>query len=143
MTMTITYTIYLTISAAVTIWVAQTLHRRGKVFLLDTFRNDEAVANAVNDLLVVGFYLINFGYVTLALKYGDKPTTPEGHVEYLATKIGLVMLLLGIMHFFNLAAFAKWRAWHECHRVPRPMGESPFAPLDAARLREAIRNSHN
>lgn len=102
-----TYLLYLAISAAVTIWVARTLHQRGRIFLVKTFKGDEKLADSINDLLVVGFYLINFGYVTLALKYGTKPTDLSESIEFLSTKLGLVLLILGAMHFFNLVVFTR------------------------------------
>ncbi len=66
-----TYAASLTISIALTIWVARTFHKNGRVFLVDTFLGNGAIADSVNHLLVVGFYLVNIGYVTLALKRGD------------------------------------------------------------------------
>ncbi len=69
-TIVITYLSYVCLSVALTVWVAQTLHKNGRVFLVDVFDGNEALADSVNHLLVVGFYLINFGYVTLALKLG-------------------------------------------------------------------------
>jgi hypothetical protein len=92
-----------------TVWVARTLFKNGRVFLVDAFSGKEALADSVNALLVVGFYLINIGYVTLALKYGDKPVEMVGTIESLSTKIGLVLLVLGFMHFFNLYVFAQAR----------------------------------
>ena len=62
-----TYGAYVILSVFLTIWVAQTLHKNGRVFLVDVFHGDESLADSVNHLLVVGFYLINFGYVSLAL----------------------------------------------------------------------------
>src|SRR3954465_3911743 len=92
---TISYLVYVTISVALTIWVARTLHRNGRVFLVEAFHGNEHMADSVNHLLVVGFYLINIGYVALALKYGDKPLDVQGAVEFLSTKIGLVLVVLG------------------------------------------------
>jgi hypothetical protein len=103
------YAIYLIVSIALTVWVAATLHRRGRIFLIDAFHGNELLADSVNHLLVVGFYLINIGYVTLALKYGDKPTSVQDAIEFLSTKIGLVLVVLGAMHFFNIFNFAKMR----------------------------------
>ena len=57
------YFIYLAISLAVTVWVARTLQLRGRVFLVDTFHGQADLADSVNHLLVVGFYLINIGFV--------------------------------------------------------------------------------
>ena len=69
----------------------------------------EQLADSVNHLLVVGFYLINVGYITLALKYGDKPSNMQGAIEFVSWKVGLVLVVLGTMHFFNLAVFSSMR----------------------------------
>ena len=69
-----TYIVYIALSIPLTIWVAQTLHKNGRVFLIDSFRGNERLADSVNHLLVVGFYLINIGYVALALKERIAPT---------------------------------------------------------------------
>lgn len=90
-----TYLAYLTLSILLTVWVARTLHKNGRIFLVDSFLGNEPLADSINHLLVVGFYLINFGYVTLALKYGEKPEDLQGMFETLSTKIGVVLLVLG------------------------------------------------
>lgn len=104
-----TYFIYIVASVALTIWVARTLHKNGRLFLIDAFHGDEARADAVNHLLVVGFYLINFGFVLLFLSRGEKPTDLISGIEYSATKLGVVTLVLGGMHFFNMFNFDKMR----------------------------------
>src|SRR5881392_2320463 len=113
-----TYLAYLAISVALTIWVARTLHKNGRIFLVDSFLGNEPMADSVNHLLVVGFYLINIGYVTLALKYGDKAADARTALEILSTKVGLVLVVLGVMHFFNLFIFSKMRRRATQHRPP-------------------------
>src|ERR1043166_2021073 len=108
-----TYLIYLAVSIALTIWVARTLHKNGRVFLIEVFHGDESLADSVNHLLVVGFYLINFGYISLALKLGYEIHNTRESIEALSWKIGLVLLVLGGMHFFNLLVFQR------IHRRPR------------------------
>ncbi|HUG68819.1 MAG TPA: hypothetical protein VMM76_13815 [Pirellulaceae bacterium] len=124
MTMSTTYLLYLAISAAITIWVARTLHDRGRIFLVNCAKGNERLADSINDLLVVGFYLVNFGYVTLALRYGTKPTNVSESIEFLSTKIGLVLLILGAMHFFNIFIFTRLGQKRSLRRVE---GDSPFA----------------
>src|SRR5216117_250183 len=114
----LTYLVYLGISVALTVWVARTLHKNGRIFLVDSFLGNEPLADSVNHLLVVGFYLINIGYVTLALKYGDKATDARTALEILSTKVGLVLVVLGVMHFFNLFIFSKMRRRATLHRPP-------------------------
>ena len=104
----VTYVGYLAISIALTIWVARTLSKNGRVFLVNAFAGDERLADSVNHLLVVGFYLINMGYVTLALRLGMKPGSTTEAIEFLSTKVGLVLLVLGAMHFFNVFVITKW-----------------------------------
>jgi hypothetical protein len=104
-----TYLLYLAISIALTVWVARTLHRNGRIFLVDCFHGNTDLADSVNHLLVVGFYLVNIGFVSLALRFGVSALDVKEALESLSTKIGLVMLVLGFMHFFNLAVFTACR----------------------------------
>ena len=108
-TIVITYLSYVCLSVALTVWVAQTLHKNGRIFLVDVFHGNEALADSVNHLLVVGFYLINFGYVSLALRLGYDVTSLREGIEALSWKVGLVLLVLGAMHFFNLLVFSRIR----------------------------------
>jgi hypothetical protein len=117
----ITYSLYLVISVAMTIWVARTLHRNGRIFLVRSFGGDENLADSVNHLLVVGFYLINVGFISLFLKLNTRPESVEGIFEAISGKVGIVLLVLGGMHFFNLFIF---------HRLNRRFetGTAPPAP---------------
>src|SRR5258706_3306195 len=108
-TTVVMYLVYLLISVALTIWVAKTLHKNGRIFLVDSFLGNEGLADSVNHLLVVGFYLINVGFVSLALKYGLKPRNTVEGIEFFSTKMGLVLLVLGGMHFSNLYVYAAMR----------------------------------
>lgn len=105
----VTYLTYLAISIALTVWVARTLYKRGGIFLVDAFHGNTELAESVNHLLVVGFYLINIGYVSLALKTTAVIATSRSAIELLSDKIGMVLLILGGMHFFNLFVFSRIR----------------------------------
>ena len=122
----IMYVSYLLISVALTVWVARTLHKNGRIFLVDSFLGNEPLADSVNHLLVVGFYLINIGYVTLALKYGAAAANAQEALESLSTKVGLVLLVLGGMHFFNLFVFTRLRRRSLLHKLPPPIAPQGF-----------------
>ncbi|HSE98576.1 MAG TPA: hypothetical protein VLD57_09955 [Blastocatellia bacterium] len=115
------YLLYIAISVALTIWVARTLFKNGRVFLIDVFHGNESLADSVNHLLVVGFYLINLGYVSLALKLGYDVATTREAIEALSWKIGLVLLVLGGMHFFNLYIFSRMRRRSSLRFAPPPV----------------------
>ncbi len=112
------YFAYLAISLGVTIWVARTLHKNGRIFLVDAFHGNGELADSVNHLLMVGFYLINIGYVTLALRTTATLANLRESIELLSNKVGLVLLILGVMHFFNLFLFSRLRK----------RGQSAFEP---------------
>src|SRR5260221_6597616 len=94
------YLTYLAISLGVTIWVAGTLHKNERVFLVNAFQGNTELADSINHLLVVGFYLVNLGYMALALRTYATVDTPRQVIELL--KVGMILVVLGIMHFLNL-----------------------------------------
>ena len=117
----ITYLIYLAISIALTVWVARTLSSNGQAFLDDAFNKDVGLAESVNQLLVVGFYLVNFGYVALNLKLHQEILDTRASIEALSVQIGLVLLVLGGMHFFNLYIFSRIRRKNQENFIPPPV----------------------
>jgi hypothetical protein len=117
----ICYVTYLAISLAVTIWVAQTLKRNGRAFLVDAFHDNRELADSVNHLLVVGFYLINVGYVTLALRTTAQVADARAAIELVCDKVGLVLIVLGGMHFMNLYVFNRLRRRGQAELRP-PIG---------------------
>ena len=84
------YLSYLAISIGLTVWVARTLHKSGRVFLVDAFHGNTELADSVNHLLVVGFYLINVGYIAVALKTTEALTTSREVIELESGKVGVV-----------------------------------------------------
>lgn len=105
----VTYCFYIIISVSLTIWVAKTLLKNGKIFLIDIFHGNKEMADAVNHLLLVGFYLINLGYAVYTLREVYPIINTQEVIERLSVKIGLIILILGFMHFFNLYVFFSLR----------------------------------
>ena len=105
----IAYVLYLAIAVPLTIWVGSTLSRNGRVFLVDVFDGNDELAQAVNKLLVVGFYLLNLGVVALYLKVGDTLATARDVVEVVSVKMGVVLLMLGVVHLTNVYVFNRIR----------------------------------
>lgn len=117
----ISYGVYLALSIPLTVWVARNLHKNGRIFLVDCFHGNEALADSVNQLLVVGFYLVNFGFVSLHLKLGREVVDTRGVFEALSDKMGVVLLVLGAMHFMNLIVFTKLRKRAVWEKMPPPI----------------------
>lgn len=133
-----TYFLYLLGSITMTVLVGMTLSKHGKVYLAEVFGNDEKLAASVNQLLVVGFYLVSLGFVALWLNTEDKITNAQQVLEVVSMKLGTIALLLGAMHLVNVLVFNKIRRRHLAPRVPAypgpgnapyPRATAPMAPI--------------
>jgi hypothetical protein len=102
-----TYLVYLALSIILTVWVGHTLHKNGRPFLVHAFDGNTTLADSINNLLLVGFYLVNFGFVSLTLKTSTPVTDAQQSIEVLSVKVGMVLLVLGAMHFFNMHMLHK------------------------------------
>lgn len=118
----ISYLLYLAITIGITIWVARTLSSNGEVFLIQCFGHNRELAQSTNHLLVVGFYLVNIGFITLTLSLGTEPKTLADAMRFLSAKVGLAVLVIGVMHFFNMGAIS-----HFGRTVERWFNERPEA----------------
>lgn len=108
------YGIYLLLSLGVTVWVGRTLFRSGRPFLVEAFHGDQTMADSVNNLLIIGFYLVNAGFMLLFLSSKQHPATGIDVVEHLSKSVGVVIVVLGVMHFINLVVL------NSSARAPRP-----------------------
>jgi hypothetical protein len=105
----IAYMVYIPVVLTLTWYVAHTLFKNGKIFMLDIFHGREDIANATNRLFEVGFYLLNVGFALLILKIRYDLDSNRETVEVLSQKIGGFSIYLGIMLFFNLYLFFRGR----------------------------------
>ena len=114
------YVIYIAVSIFLTVWVGNTLFRNGRPFLVSVFKED-GLADSVNRLLVVGFYLVNFGAAALLINAGGAPGSVPDMVQETVTRVGVVLLVLGFMHFFNMLVL---------HIIRRPLRQKPAPPIN-------------
>lgn len=103
--MAYTYLAYLVVTIGITVWVARTLRRHGIAFLAKS-ETEMPLAEALSHLLIVGFYLINFGVISFAMKSQERVIDAQTGIELFSTKVGVIMVALGMMHFAVLMIFA-------------------------------------
>ena len=103
------YSLYLILTITLTVWVAKTLFKNGRIFLVDIYHGNEILADSANKLLVVGFYLINVGYAVFTLQNMGEILDTIMLMRNLSRSVGAIILILGGMHFFNLLIFFEMR----------------------------------
>jgi hypothetical protein len=120
------YFIYLPLALGLTLYVARTLFRNGRVFMLDIFHGRTDIADSTNRLFEVGFYLLNMGFALKVLPIPDNSYDPldtnQELVEVLAGKLGGFAIYLGIMLFLNLYLFFRGRRKSRENRPLPPAG---------------------
>lgn len=102
MLVSIAYIIYVVLSIFVTVYVSMTLSRNGLAFLIEGFKGNQELAESTNHLLVVGFYLVNLGFVLLRMETDPNIAGLGDLIVYQTEGLGLVLLILGLFHFFNM-----------------------------------------
>ena len=105
----IAYLIYLPVIIVLTWYVAHTLFKNSKVFMLDIFSGKEQIAYSTNTLFETGFYLLNLGFALLIMEVSFQIESSRNLVEILSSKVGGFAIYLGIMLFFNLYLFFRGR----------------------------------
>jgi hypothetical protein len=127
-----TYLLYLLISTGLTVVVGTGLARSGRAFLLDVFGGNDALARAVSRLLVLGFYLLSMGFVTLTMRTGGDIATARAGLQLLSVKIGEVLLVLGVLPLVTLAALARTRRRAQARASQQPGRTATQAPAGPA-----------
>ena len=103
-----THVAYGLAAVALTAVLARTLFRHGALFLESVFEDNARMANAVNRLLVTGFYMLNMGYALLIFRTNDE-VEAVAITENLISRLGLLLVSLGVIHFVNMAVFFRIR----------------------------------
>lgn len=127
------YLVYATIAVGLVVFLARTLHRYGKVFLREAFEPD--LADAVNQLLVIGFYLLNLGYALLVFQVHEGQQSLIAAFNELVVRLGLLLLSLGVIHLVNMGIFWRIRAGRQrpSRKVPAMRHDPMLPPAPAGR----------
>ncbi len=107
MGMVTVYILYLLITVVLTIVTATILARSGRIFLTHMLGGDEALGQAISRLFAVGFYLLNLGFVILAMRDTGSVHSTQQAVQVLATKLGEAVLVIGVLHLINVFALTR------------------------------------
>lgn len=122
----LTYLLYIGISLTMTFAVGHTLNKNGYIFLMENYADKTQLAKAINNMLLVGFYMINIGFISYTLKINaGQPQNYAQLMEFLSVKVGFIAIVLGVMHFALMFALQKY----SYQRVPNPLVAKPHKPV--------------
>ncbi len=96
------YIIYLLITWVITVQVGWLFYRNGRVFILHAMHGDVASTDAINKILLIGYYLLNIGYATMMISTWAPLHSWKEVIDSVSQMTGFIMLTLGIIHCFNM-----------------------------------------
>jgi hypothetical protein len=134
MSIVVTYLAYLLISVGLTVLAGRVLSRSGRVFLLDALGGSDSAARGITNLIVVSFYLMSLGFVALTMRTSTDSVSLRQAIQLLATKVGLVLLVLGALYLAGILALTRLR---RRLRVQQSDAAATAGPGDAARWHPA------
>ena len=123
----VVYVAYAAVAIGLTAFLARTLFRHGGVFLRDVFADRAGIADAVNRLLVVGFYMLNLGYAFYVLR-ASRGLDAFDAMQFFVNRVGALLLVLAVMHLVNVFVFWRIRVHREQRELPPPVAPQVVAP---------------
>lgn len=97
----IAYCIYIAVIFYVTVFIGKKFHSNGRIFLHELVA-DHGVCEAVNNILLVAYYLLNIGNAIVMIRTWPQIQSIGELVEVTSYNIGLIVLLLVIVHYVNI-----------------------------------------
>ncbi len=110
---TLAVIIYLLITWFITVHVGLIFYRNGKSYILNLLHGDEKLTLFINRMLLIGYYLLNLGYVTMTLRFGRSLHSWAGVITSIGTRTGKIMVILGVIHFCNMAILLLISHYHQ------------------------------
>jgi uncharacterized membrane protein len=102
----IAYVIYTVVTYWITVHVGRSIHRHG-IYYIQVVVPDDTLAQGINNLLLLGYYLVNIGYITLQIWHWDTVRNLREVVESVSDKTGRIVLLLAFLHVINMVVIAR------------------------------------
>ncbi len=98
----IAYILYLIATWLITVHVGWNLYKNGRIYILNLLHGDEALTDAINRILLTGYYLLNLGYATLMITQWQTIETLATVISSICGMVGNILLLLAAIHFINM-----------------------------------------
>ena len=114
------YIIFLAVMIFIIVVVGKYLFTNGRVFLVALLNGNEPLANQINKLLLIAYYLFNIGYSCIRLRLWPKLTHPEMLFSSLASNIGTLVLILAATHYLNMLIIyqlSKRKSFSNTHKL--------------------------
>ena len=102
------YAIYLLMTGIIIVRVGRICYNNGNVFISALIPNHEDLCHKTNQILLVGYYLLNLGYCAMTLISWKKIMSVDELIEVIALKSAVIIGTIAIMHYLNIFVLTKY-----------------------------------
>lgn len=102
------YVIYLLITTFIIINVGKICYRNGNIYVAQLIPEHEDLCQKTNQVLLIGYYLLNLGYCAMTLISWDKIISYSQLVEVISIKTAIIVCIIAILHYFNIYIITKY-----------------------------------
>ena len=96
------YIIFLSLMIFIIGYVGRYFYTNGRVFIISLMNDNLELADQINKLLLIAYYLFNIGYACLTLKYWQRVSNIETLFSSLSINMGVLILILAFTHYLNM-----------------------------------------
>lgn len=96
------YFLYLLFTLTVIIKVGLLCYKHGKIYSLQIFNGNKELTQQTNTLLLLAYYLFNFGYCFVTIYNWQKVHTWQQCLSNICEKAGFILFMLGVLHIINM-----------------------------------------
>ena len=101
------YIIYLLITTFIIIRVGKICYKNGNVFVAQLIPEHEDLCLKTNQILLIGYYLLNIGYCAMTLISWEKIIFFNQLIEVIAYKSAIIICTIATMHYVNIMVLTK------------------------------------
>ena len=102
------YVIYLLITTFIIINVGKICYRNGNIYVAQLIPKHEDLCQKTNQVLLIGYYLLNLGYCGMTIISWDKIISYSQLVEVISIKTATIICIIAILHYFNIYIITKY-----------------------------------
>lgn len=98
----VTYSIYIPIIFFIMIKIGWLFYKHGEIFLLNLFEHNMSLVKSINNILLIGYYLLNLGYAIISIAYWELINSISGIINTLSNHLGIIIIGLAVLHYNNV-----------------------------------------
>jgi hypothetical protein len=102
------YAIYLLITIFIIVKVGRICYQNGNIYVAQLIPDHIDLCHKINQVLLLGYYLMNIGYCAMTLISWEKIITFNQLIEVIAFKSAIIIGTIAFMHYGNIFVLTKY-----------------------------------